>query len=495
MANKIYADIQTLEPKSEIHLYELDVTHLGGDVAYFHAHRQSEPIYWQGKVYQPFPVEASGFAVSGSEAQPTPELMVGDPQGAITTLCALYKDLSKARFTRKRTLLRFLDAENFTKLKDRRVTLDPITETQIALDAPDTSGPVTEVIRVDNITLVGPLGTHALTSSERQNLVPYSYDFEVPAGGFEVVYPYAQAPNNDPTTLVHGGDPMQAGVAVRGTVAYTQGTNYTASIYARPRSPQAPNLALVLPSDVFGVARQATVDSQGNAGSSGTVLNYGVQTLPGGWFRLWLTDMAELTKSDGDLRVLMDAAPGLADGWEIFGLQVENAEGPTKYISTNGAARQVVDYNVPIGKTLVLSEVPMPGSTLTYDAVVRVLLGNPEANPNEAFPDDVFYISQKIEQVPNKYIRFQLKSALELDGSYVPSRPIIKNVCGWAMIGGYRGPYCGYTGTAYFDKDDNPVPLREQDECSYRLSGCRARFGRYSPLPFGGFPGTTLTKG
>lgn len=236
MAEKIYADIQTLEPKSEIHLYELDVSHLGGDIAYFHAHRQSAPIYWQGKEYHAFPVEATGFAVSGTEAQPTPELMVGDPEGGISTLCALYKDLARARFTRKRTLLRFLDAENF----------------------PD---------------------------------------------------------------------------------------------------------------------------------------------------------------------------------------------------------------------------------------------GNPDADPNEAFPDDVFYISQKIEQVPGKYVRFQLKSALDLDGSYIPSRPVIKNVCGWAMIGGYRGPYCGYTGTAYFDKDDNPVPLRDQDECSYRLKGCQVRFGTYNELPFGGFPGTTLTKG
>lgn len=495
MAEKIYADIQTLEPKSEIHLYELDVSHLGGDIAYFHAHRQSAPIYWQGKAYHAFPVEATGFAVSGTEAQPTPELMVGDPEGGISTLCALYKDLARARFTRKRTLLRFLDAENFTAVKDRSAVVDPLTVTHVDLDDPMPEGPVVEVLSVDNIVLTDPLGSFELSYNSRQNMAQESHNFIIPSNGATGEYPYQTAPNGDPTTLIYGGNPMLFGARMRSNVLFTQAVRYTVSMYARPHSGQSPKLALTLPPLVFGAGKCVLSDSEGNATVSGEVKAFGVEKLPSGWYRLWVSDDASVTRSDANIQMLMDEAPGIADGWEIFGLQVEESDKPTKYITTNGAARHVVDYNTPVIKTIILNEPPMSGSSLSYNSTVRVMLGNPDADPNEAFPDDVFYISQKVEQVPGKYVRFQLKSALDLDGSYIPSRPVIKNVCGWAMIGGYRGPYCGYTGTAYFDKDDNPVPLREQDECSYRLKGCQVRFGTYNELPFGGFPGTTLTKG
>lgn len=235
MAEQIYADIQTLEPSAYVELYEIDARNIGGDQAFFHPHRQSESIWWQGVEYLPYPVEVEGFGMSSEGDQPTPTITVADADRRITQLCELYNDLVKARFIRRRTLVRFLDAANF--------------------------------------------------------------------------------------------------------------------------------------------------------------------------------------------------------------------EG-----------------------------------------------GNPEADPNEHFPDERYRIQQLSELQPGRFAKFQLRSSLSLDGAVIPSRQIVANVCQWLVIGGYRGGYCGYTGTNYFDKDDNPVADPALDRCAGRLSSCKKRFGEHAELPFGSFPAASLVR-
>ena len=68
----------------------------------------------------------------------------------------------------------------------------------------------------------------------------------------------------------------------------------------------------------------------------------------------------------------------------------------------------------------------------------------------------------------------------------------------------YRGEACGYTGTRYFDIDDNSVTTEAEDVCGHRYSSCYERFCQISerggyinkflvkPLPFGGFLGARL---
>ena len=76
----------------------------------------------------------------------------------------------------------------------------------------------------------------------------------------------------------------------------------------------------------------------------------------------------------------------------------------------------------------------------------------------------------------------------------LPRRQIVANVCMWLMIGGYRGPNCGYTGAAMFDREDNPVADPSLDKCGGRLSSCKCRFGTNNPLPFGSFPAADLVR-
>jgi len=120
--------------------------------------------------------------------------------------------------------------------------------------------------------------------------------------------------------------------------------------------------------------------------------------------------------------------------------------------------------------------------------------GNTQASPSEGRVD-AFYIQRKSNQIPGEQIEFELSSPLDFNGMQLPARQIIQNVCPWLAIGGYRGAYCGYTGSAYFDKNNNPVADPALDVCAGRLSSCKCRFGENNPLPFGGFPAAGLIKG
>ena len=108
----INSDIQSLEPGNRIALFELDASSLGADQLFFHAHEQSEPIYWQGQRYDPWPVECDGFERNTAQT-PTPRLSVANIDGTITALCLMFGDLVGSRITRRQTLIQYLDAANF----------------------------------------------------------------------------------------------------------------------------------------------------------------------------------------------------------------------------------------------------------------------------------------------------------------------------------------------------------------------------------------------
>lgn len=117
--------------------------------------------------------------------------------------------------------------------------------------------------------------------------------------------------------------------------------------------------------------------------------------------------------------------------------------------------------------------------------------GNPSADPNEHLPDERWIISQKKLETP-EVVQFVLSSPLQFDGVQLPRRQVIASRCGWLVMagpeGGYRGSYCGYTGSKMFDRNGNPVGDPSLDKCGGCPSDCKLRFGEHSPLPYGGFP-------
>ena len=120
--------------------------------------------------------------------------------------------------------------------------------------------------------------------------------------------------------------------------------------------------------------------------------------------------------------------------------------------------------------------------------------GNPDANPQEQFPPEIYYIHQKTNEDLTS-LTFSLKTALDLDGVMLPRRQIVANLCTWTARGGYRGAYCGYTGSVYTDENGNVIKDPNKDTCNGTLAVCKLKHGKGKPLPYGGFPAATLVKG
>ncbi len=114
--------------------------------------------------------------------------------------------------------------------------------------------------------------------------------------------------------------------------------------------------------------------------------------------------------------------------------------------------------------------------------------GNPSADPETHFPDDVYYIERKVIESAD-FVEFELCSSIDLQGVMLPRRQIIQNSCAWK----YRSANCGYTGTNCFTQNDEPTTDSSQDRCGKKLKSCKLRFGESSELPYGGFPGADLT--
>lgn len=121
--------------------------------------------------------------------------------------------------------------------------------------------------------------------------------------------------------------------------------------------------------------------------------------------------------------------------------------------------------------------------------------GNPTADPAEELPPEIWLIEQKTNENPEA-VTFTLSSLIDFDTMQLPGRQIVASICPWLWKGGYRGPYCNYTGSAYFDKDDNPVADPSLDRCGGRVSSCKLRFAAEqgvenidaAVINFGGFP-------
>lgn len=126
---------------------------------------------------------------------------------------------------------------------------------------------------------------------------------------------------------------------------------------------------------------------------------------------------------------------------------------------------------------------------LRYIDAVNFAEGNPSADPNVGFPDEIWFIDRKASQ-NSILVEYELSAAFDVSGVQLPRRQCIQNVCLWR----YRSAECSYTGPAVADINDQPVTLLEDDVCGKRLNSCRLRFGNYAELPYGGFPGVGLIR-
>lgn len=122
----IVTDLQKLSGGAWVELFELDASDVGGTLYRFHCgtNEYYQPVVWQGQTYTPWEIQADGFGYSGTGAPPRPKLRASNVTGILSALLKETGDLLGAKLTRKRTMVKFLDAANFVS---GNPTADPLS--------------------------------------------------------------------------------------------------------------------------------------------------------------------------------------------------------------------------------------------------------------------------------------------------------------------------------------------------------------------------------
>lgn len=117
---------------------------------------------------------------------------------------------------------------------------------------------------------------------------------------------------------------------------------------------------------------------------------------------------------------------------------------------------------------------------------------NPFGTPDTTaeFPKEIYYVARKVSE-DRASVVFELAAVFDLAGVRAPKRHCSQNLCPWI----YKGSECGYSGTDYFNENDESVDDVADDVCGKKLSSCEARFGANNALPFGAFPGIGAFNG
>ena len=114
---------------------------------------------------------------------------------------------------------------------------------------------------------------------------------------------------------------------------------------------------------------------------------------------------------------------------------------------------------------------------------------NPTADDEAYFTEEIWYVDRKAVET-RTHIQFELGAAHDVQGVKIPSRAVIANLCPWK----YKGVECGYSGSNYFDMDNNSTNSAG-DVCAKNFRACELRFPEGEEMPFGGFPGAGMNMG
>jgi lambda family phage minor tail protein L len=152
------------------------------------------------------------------------------------------------------------------------------------------------------------------------------------------------------------------------------------------------------------------------------------------------------------------------------------------------------------GNTLLDTYKGLIGALVTRTVTLtRFLDSGTTPDPNAFISMDVYVVSQKLSHTAVS-IAFKLTSRLDQEGSKIPRRLILRDICThsyrvWDGAAGdfsYANATCPYAGANAFNARDQAV-TPSQDNCSRSISGCTARYGTL-PLPARFFPGVGRTR-
>lgn len=96
-------------------LWEFDLTAIGGERYFFcnEPNEKGEPLTWQGRQYEPYPIQAQDFEMNGKGTSPRPNLVVSNLFGLVTGMAEDLQSIVGASVVRHQVYRTFLDAVNF----------------------------------------------------------------------------------------------------------------------------------------------------------------------------------------------------------------------------------------------------------------------------------------------------------------------------------------------------------------------------------------------
>ncbi len=106
-----------LTQSAQVVLWEIDLTEVGGE-RYFFCNEQNEkgePVTWQGRQYQAYPIQGTGFELNGKGSAARPTLTVSNLHGMVTGMAEDLQSLvggtvvRRKVYARKRMALFFRD--------------------------------------------------------------------------------------------------------------------------------------------------------------------------------------------------------------------------------------------------------------------------------------------------------------------------------------------------------------------------------------------------
>jgi len=115
--------------------------------------------------------------------------------------------------------------------------------------------------------------------------------------------------------------------------------------------------------------------------------------------------------------------------------------------------------------------------------------GNPYADPNTHFNDEIFYVARKVAENPI-YVELELAVKFDVEGVMLPRRQVIAGTCQWI----YRSAECSYTGPPKETIEGQPTNDPDLDRCRKTLDACKARFGPTGVLRTSAFPASMLAR-
>ncbi|EAA7086781.1 phage minor tail protein L [Salmonella enterica] len=97
-------------------LWEFDLTTIGGERYFFcnEPNERGEPVTWQGRQYEPYPIQAQDFEMNGKGPSPRVTLVVSNLFGMVTGIAEDLQSLVGASVVRRQVYSKFLDAVNFS---------------------------------------------------------------------------------------------------------------------------------------------------------------------------------------------------------------------------------------------------------------------------------------------------------------------------------------------------------------------------------------------